>query len=256
MESKGGVGVDMAEGELFARLDDPAALERIQADERLVQKLCACVCAGDVVAMEVLVWQMGNASQLGKFGATPLRHMQNLAIILTHNLKTAAVQGGAGHIRCSQLEEDFVRRIEACQGMEQVQALADEAKRRFCRLVYGQRCIGFEDPLLRAVMEYVADHCTEKLSLTQVAAVGLSREYLSRTFYTRTGQHLTGYIQAVKVRCAKKMLEETDASLAEIANYLSFSSQSYFQNVFRRVEGCSPGAYRRRVSRGRGLSLH
>ena len=241
----------MVEGGLFARLDDPAALARIQADEQLVQKLCACVRAGDVVAMEALAWKMGNASQLGKFGATPLRHMQNLAIILTHNLKAAAIQGGAGHIRCSQLEEDFVRRIEACQGMEQVQALADEAKRRFCRLVYSQQGIGFGDPLLRAVMEYIADHCTEKLSLTQVAAaVGLSREYLSRIFYARTGQHLTGYIQEVKVRCAKKMLEETDASLAEIANYLSFSSQSYFQNVFRRVEGCSPGVYRRKVSQG------
>ena len=37
---------------------------------------------------------------------------------------------------------------------------------------------------------------------------------------------------------------ETDESLAEIAGYLAFSSQKYFQTVFRRVEGCTPLEYR------------
>ena len=241
----------MTEGGLFARLDDPAALEQIQEDEQLIQKLCACVRAGDMATMEALVWQTGSGGQHGAFGATPLRHMRNLVIILTHNLKTAAIQGGAGHIRCSQMEEDFVRRVESCRSVTQVQMLADEVKRQFCRLVYSQKDAGFRDPLLRRAAGYIADHCTEKISLTQVAAaVGLSREYFCRTFYARTGQHLTAYIQEVKIRCAKKMLEETDASLAEIAAFLSFSSQSYFQNVFRRVEGCSPGVYRKNARLG------
>ena len=51
----------------------------------------------------------------------------------------------------------------------------------------------------------------------------------------------------MKIHCAQKLLEETDASLAEIAVFLSFSSQSYFQTVFRRVVGCSPGAYRKEL---------
>ena len=231
---------------LFDRLDDQVDLARIQADEQLMQKLCACVRDGDIAAMEALVWQTGGGGQHGDFGATPLRHMQNLAIILTHNLKTAALQGGVGHIRCSQMEEDFVRRVENCRHVEEVRALADEVKRQFCRLVYNQKGAGFQDPLLRKAAGFIADHCTEKLSLTQVAAaMGLSREYFCRVFYARTGQHLTRYIQKVKIRCAKKMLEETGASLAEIAAYLSFSSQSYFQAVFRRIEGCSPGTYRK-----------
>lgn len=233
---------------LFTQLDDSVTLEEILADEQLIRSLCACVRAGDPETMETLVRQTDGGSRHGEFGGTRLRHMQNLVILLTHNLKTAALQGGAGHIRCSRMEEEFVRRIESCQSAEQVQALADEAKRQFCRLVFLQKSGGFQDPLLRKAAGYIADHCTEKISLTQVAeAVQRSREYLCRLFYAKTGQHLTEYIQAVKIRCAKKLLEETDASLAEIAAFLSFSSQSYFQHVFRRVEGCSPGVYRKTV---------
>ena len=114
----------MMEGGLFARLDDQEALEQIEEDEQLMERLCACVRAGDTTTMEALVWQTGSGGRHGAFGATPLRHMRNLVIILTHNLKTAAIQGGAGHIRCSQMEEEFVRRIEACRSVAQVQALA------------------------------------------------------------------------------------------------------------------------------------
>lgn len=232
--------------DLLHQMDNPDLLAQLQADEHLLRKIRSCVRDGDLAEMEALAWQTRRDRQ--QRGAQPdsLRQVQNLVIVLTNHLKTAALQGGAGSLRCLQMEADYVGKIEACQTVAQVEALADAIKLQFCRLVYHQKRIAFTDPSLRKAGSYIADHCTEKLSLTRVAeAVGLSREYLCRMFYARTGLHLTDYIQKVKIHCAQKLLEETDASLAEIAVFLSFSSQSYFQTVFRRVVGCSPGAYRR-----------
>lgn len=237
----------MDDSRLFQRLDDSAYLASVQADEQLIQKLCACVRSGDPAEMEALVWQTGGVAGHMDFGATPLRHMQNLVIMLTHSLKTAALQGGAGHIRCSQMEEQFVHRVEACRTVDQVRTLANEIKRQFCHLVHGSKQVEFQDPALQKAAVYIADHCTDKLSLSRVASeVGLSREHFCRKFHAQAGMPLSRYIQQVKIRCAKKMLEDTDASLAEIAAYLSFSSQSYFHKVFTRLTGSTPGAYRRR----------
>ena len=48
----------------------------------------------------------------------------------------------------------------------------------------------------------------------------------------------------LKVVEAKRLLEISDKSLEQIAAYLGFSSQSHFQNAFRKHTGITPGAYR------------
>jgi AraC-like DNA-binding protein len=75
--------------------------------------------------------------------------------------------------------------------------------------------------------------------------VGLTPEYLSSQFHKLTGTTLPAYITKLKIAEAKNLLRFTDMSLAEISEYLSFSSQSYFQSVFKKETGDTPNAYRR-----------
>lgn len=49
-----------------------------------------------------------------------------------------------------------------------------------------------------------------------------------------------------KLEEAKSLLTYSDKSLGEISSYLSFSSQSYFQNVFKKKYGITPLQYRNR----------
>ena len=55
---------------------------------------------------------------------------------------------------------------------------------------------------------------------------------------------ITGKNQAV-IENYKSLLHYTDMTLAEISCYLCFSSQSYFQNVFKKEYGVTPMQYRR-----------
>ena len=43
------------------------------------------------------------------------------------------------------------------------------------------------------------------------------------------------------------LLKFTEKSLAEIAYYLDYSSQNYFQNIFKKVTGKTPFEYRNEV---------
>ena len=57
---------------------------------------------------------------------------------------------------------------------------------------------------------------------------------------------MNSFIMRCKLEEAKSLLTHTDKSISEISSYLCFSSQAYFQNVFKKKYGITPNAYRKR----------
>ena len=74
--------------------------------------------------------------------------------------------------------------------------------------------------------------------------LSISPEYLSTRFKQVTQTSIPDYISRQKILEAKRLLRLTDKPLSEISEYLSFSSQSYFQNVFKKIAGITPLEYR------------
>ena len=52
------------------------------------------------------------------------------------------------------------------------------------------------------------------------------------------------YISTIRIEYAKELLLTTNQKVNEIAEECGFSSASYFNVVFRKQVGVSPGAYR------------
>ena len=55
---------------------------------------------------------------------------------------------------------------------------------------------------------------------------------------------ISEFIMQCRLEQAQKLLAHSDMSLSEISAYLCFSSQSYFQNVFKKKFGMTPRQYR------------
>ena len=53
------------------------------------------------------------------------------------------------------------------------------------------------------------------------------------------------FITKMKIDEAKRLLEHTDRPISAISEALAYSSQSYFQNVFKKVTGMTPNEFRR-----------
>lgn len=66
-------------------------------------------------------------------------------------------------------------------------------------------------------------------------------------FKEELGINIGAYIVRCKLEDAKGLLTYSDKSLTEISNYLCFSSQSYFQNVFKKKYGLTPLQYRKKT---------
>ncbi len=62
-----------------------------------------------------------------------------------------------------------------------------------------------------------------------------------------TGKSYNGFIAYIRMSNARELLVNTDMSVKEIALSLGFDDQNYFSRVFRKIEGCSPNEYRRKM---------
>lgn len=97
-------------------------------------------------------------------------------------------------------------------------------------------------------MQFIRNHTSSSIGIDEVAAyTGKSRSHITKRFREETGISIGDYITQCKIRDAKRLLRYTDQSLVEISNYLCFSSQPYFQTVFKKETGMTPNEYRKKM---------
>lgn len=96
-------------------------------------------------------------------------------------------------------------------------------------------------------MQFIATHINEPIGAADVVSYSnKSRAYIFKKFQDELGMSIRVYIMTCRLREAQSLLKYTDKSLAEISDYLCFSSQSHFQNVFKKHFNITPLAYRKK----------
>lgn len=100
-------------------------------------------------------------------------------------------------------------------------------------------------------LAYIDAHYQSPCRLDKLASVaGFSPVYFLRLFHRVTGKTPGEYLCWRRIGEAKRRLATGKESLSDIALASGFSSQSYFNDVFRRMEGMTPTAYRREKATG------
>lgn len=101
---------------------------------------------------------------------------------------------------------------------------------------------------IREAIAYIGKHYhnSGKISLAAVAEeVNLSPTYFSALFKKETGHNFSDYITAFRIDMAKKMLENSDKTINEIAIAIGFSDGLYFSKVFKKYVKISPTEYKK-----------
>ncbi|HHV12708.1 MAG TPA: helix-turn-helix domain-containing protein [Clostridiales bacterium] len=182
---------------------------------------------------------------IGSLAFDSLRHYKNAIIILNTLSQRAAIIGGLDPETSYQLGEIYIQKIEACRDIDSLFSFSENIAVDYCerveRLLHPQT----KHPKINEAMHFIRENYQKRLTVDEIAReVDLSSEYLSSKFRQVTGISLPTYINQQKIGEAKQLLHFTDMSLSEISVYLSFSSQSYFQTVFKNMTGDTPMEYR------------
>lgn len=94
------------------------------------------------------------------------------------------------------------------------------------------------------VLDYIDEHITEKISLSEVAALaGFTESSFSRWFAKLNGISFKKYVMSKKIEHAILLLETTDLKVIDIAFECGFDSISGFYDTFRKVTGTTPNKY-------------
>lgn len=100
---------------------------------------------------------------------------------------------------------------------------------------------------LQKVASYLDEHYTEEISLDFLAETFfISKYYLSREFKKEFGTTIIQYILAKKITYAKELLRYSNSSIEDIATLCGIDDASYFNKVFRKLEGCTASEYRKK----------
>ncbi len=108
---------------------------------------------------------------------------------------------------------------------------------------------GLDDARLNRVLDYMAAHIEDDISIDDMAAVAcVSPFHFIRMFSKRVGMPPGRYLSRMRLEHAKTLLTAGNASLSEIALRSGFSSQANFARAFGRATGMTPGTFRGRFS--------
>ncbi|HEY3332154.1 MAG TPA: AraC family transcriptional regulator [Capsulimonadaceae bacterium] len=99
---------------------------------------------------------------------------------------------------------------------------------------------------LRHVFDLVAEQHGEKITLEMLAsAAHMQRTYFCRLFHSAMGMTPMAYVNRYRLLTARKLLQETDATVTEIALQVGFYDTAHFSRAFTKLTGTSPSRFRR-----------
>lgn len=230
--------------ELFENIED----ETIHTPYREEKAILSCVKYGDLNRLKQ-TYEALPSIRYGKMSASvnPIRKYFYGAIANTTLVTRAAIEGGLDEETAFSLSDIYIKKMEQCTRIEELDALNEQMAIDFTKLVAKQRkrLSPRYSKAVTQVMKLIYERSHQKIRLEELAErVGLNAKYLSFLFKKETGCKLSDYILSVRMEEAKKLLTYSDYTSSQIGEYLAFNSQSYFISVFKRQTGLTPNQYR------------
>ena len=199
---------------------------------------------GDLRALEVSR-RMFEGPTTGRLCEDPVRNYQYLFVASITIACRFCIEGGMPAETAFNLSDLYIRQADRCRDVQAVFALHEAMIRDYTLRMQAIRRGGAYSRLVLRCMEYIDKHLQSPLTVRDLAeALEVSQSYLSTRFKRETGQAVSNYVRRRRVETAKILLQYTEFSCLEIAEYLSFSSDSHFSRVFREAVGVTPREYR------------
>jgi transcriptional regulator GlxA family with amidase domain len=110
-------------------------------------------------------------------------------------------------------------------------------------------------PSVRDLVAWAADHPSSDLSVPALARrVGKSPRHLTRVFKSELGVAPAEAVEQLRLEAARRLLQQSEASLEEVASRSGFGSAEVLRRAFLRVLHVTPSAYRARFSAQKELA--
>jgi len=95
------------------------------------------------------------------------------------------------------------------------------------------------------VFEFIQANLKNNIDVTAIADYsGISYSYVRKIVKDKSGKSVVDYINNLRIEQSKKLLKETNMSMAKIALEIGYNNYQSFNRFFQKYEGITPGEYR------------
>ncbi len=162
-------------------------------------------------------------------------------------LSRAAVEGGASLQQVFEKDFNYINSINGAESVQDLRLRTAELVLHFSQNVFEDLYLG-NSKLIGQSVQYIHANYMNKVSLKRLAeSLHINPSYLSMHFKREMGANFTDYLNDVRIKRSKDLLITSSLSLLDISLQTGFEEQSYFTKVFKKLVGCTPNQYRRRI---------
>lgn len=186
-----------------------------------------------------------DSDGVGVLSRNPVTNLKYHFVITTAMLTRLCKQKGMELEQAFRMSDFYIQRLDDIHTVQGVRKLHDEMVLDYTEKMRKIYRSDTNSRHISACKDYIYSHLKERITIEDLSdELGVSASYLSRLFKKETGDSVSAYIRRQKIDMAKNLLQYSDYSMIDIANRLSFSSQSHFIQQFREYEGMTPKKYR------------
>jgi len=103
----------------------------------------------------------------------------------------------------------------------------------------------FVDYRIKTINKFIKDNIKSKLKTTTIVEeFGLCEKQLNRLSLKYNGVSIKKYILNLKIEEAKRLIKESNYSIKEISQILSFTDEYIFSKIFKRETNLSPSSFK------------
>ena len=100
--------------------------------------------------------------------------------------------------------------------------------------------------IVKAVNEYISTQFMKRITIDSLSDLfDIPTSTLKRCFKGVYGTTIHQYLKECRINAAKRLLQESDQSILEIANAVGYENGSKFTSAFKEATGVTPSAYRK-----------
>ena len=206
------------------------------------------VASGDVKMLERL-YSHPTALKLkaGTLSDDPVTNQRYHSIITAALISRFCIQSGLDVSVSYTMSDIYIRMLDYTNSVEELINITHDMARDYCSKMRSEKQKVIISKHIVMAIEYIREHIQENLTIETIAeSLDLNSSYLSKLFKQEMNVSISQYIREEKIKIACRMLRYLNESSLDITNYLGFSSQSHFIQVFKKQTGFTPEEYRKK----------
>ena len=216
----------------------------IHSPYAIEQEITKTISNGDIRASKQLLQEI-NLTPHAKLASSTIRSYKNSMICSCAFMTRAAISGGVNPDEAFTLSDMYINKIEDLTSIKELENFESIMIDGFTSKVQEVKTKSYSPAVLQSI-NYIDKHLSEDIKIDAIAKeVYLNPSYLSTLFHKETGKTLTDWILKEKIEESARFILNSNNSIADIAFFYHFSSQSYFVQCFKKYMGITPGEYRK-----------